>query len=258
MTRGLFSPFARVTPAQRVVAVGVFWTLVLAGWTLFHHHTAIIPTPVEVARSWVELLGQGLLVRLLESYALNLQAMALAAILSSVFAYASVVGAFRPAAKLVSQLRFLGMTGITFVFGMYFSGRGLQVAMLVFGVAVFYVTSLLSVVQGVPSGQLDHARTLRMGPWRTLWEVVVRGTFDQALDVLRQNAAMGWMMLTMVEGLVRSQGGVGVMLIDQNRRLNLAGVFALQASILAVGIGQDYFLGQLRLLLCPYSKLRER
>ena len=38
-----------------------------------------------------------------------------------------------------------------------------------------------------------------MGEWRVVWEVVVRGTRDQAIDVMRQNAAMGWMMLTMAK-----------------------------------------------------------
>jgi NitT/TauT family transport system permease protein len=231
--------------------------VIFVAWTVLHGRNPIIPTPREVAAAWVDLAGHGLFVRLVESYTLNLWALLLSTAISFGLAYLSVVEALRPTVRLVSKLRFLGMTGITFAFGMYLSGRSLQVGMLVFGITVFYVTSMLSVVHAVPEADIDHARTLRMGPWHVVWEVVVRGTLDQALDVLRQNAAMGWMMLTLVEGLVRSEGGVGVMLIDQNRRLNLAGVFAIQASILVVGMTQDFVLNQVRAMVCPYSRITE-
>ncbi len=250
----MFVPFRAASPLGRAAATSVFWVLLFVAWAILHGRNPILPTPSEVASSWLDLARHGLFVRLIESYTLNFWGLLFSTALSFGLAYLSVIEAAKPSVRLVSKLRFLGMTGITFAFGMYLSGRALQVGMLVFGITVFYLTSMLSVVQAVPEADLDHARTLRMGPWQTMWEVVMRGTLDQALDMLRQNAAMGWMMLTMVEGLVRSQGGVGVMLIDQNRRLDLAAVFAIQASILAVGIGQDFVISQLRGMLCPYSK----
>ena len=65
-----------------------------------------------------------------------------------------------------------------------------------------------------------------MSEWRAVWEVVVLGTADKAFDVLRQNAAIGWMMLTMVEGIARAEGGVGAMLLNQSKHFHLAEVFA--------------------------------
>lgn len=253
----MFTPFKPASTRGRLLALTGFWATVFVLWMVLHKQNPIIPTPAELGAAWVDLAQHGLILRLFESYALNFWGLLLSTLLSLGLAYLSVVEAVRPGVWMLSRLRFLGMTGITFAFGMYLSGRSLQVAMLTFGVTVFYVTSMLSVVHSVPPVELDHARTLRMKPWRIVWEVVVRGTLDQALDVLRQNAAMGWMMLTMVEGLVRSEGGVGVMLIDQNRRLNLAGVFAIQASILAVGMLQDFVISQVRAMLCPYSVLKE-
>ena len=58
------------------------------------------------------------------------------------------------------------------------------------------------------SDKFDHARSLRFSDWRVVWEVVVLGTADKAFEILRQNAAIGWMMLTMVEGISRSEGGM--------------------------------------------------
>jgi NitT/TauT family transport system permease protein len=88
-----------------------------------------------------------------------------------------------------------------------------------------------------------------------VWEVVIRGTADKAFETLRQNAAMGWMMLTTVEGVVRSEGGIGTMLLDENKHLALDAVFALILVVLVVGVAQDYALAYLRRVCCPYADL---
>src|SRR5207247_9588931 len=90
---------------------------------------------------------------------------------------------------------------------------------------------------------------------RVVWEVVILGTADQAIEVLRQNAAIGWMMLTMVEGISRAEGGIGAMLLNQNKHFRLAEVFAIQLVILTVGLGQDYGIGIIRNITCPYATL---
>ena len=52
-----------------------------------------------------------------------------------------------------------------------------------------------------------------MGEWRVVWEVVILGTIDKAFEVFRQNAEIGWMMLTMVESMYRQGGGIGRLLV---------------------------------------------
>ncbi len=81
------------------------------------------------------------------------------------------------------------------------------------------------------------------------------GTADKAFEVLRQNAAIGWLMLTLVEGIVRSEGGVGAMLLSQQKHFRLADVFAIQIVILLVGLVQDFGIGLLRHIVCPYANL---
>jgi NitT/TauT family transport system permease protein len=121
--------------------------------------------------------------------------------------------------------------------------------------APFFVTAMAAVVAELPRERFDHARTLGMSEWRAVWEVVVLGTADRALEALRQSAAMGWMMLTMVEGIVRSEGGIGAMMLNENKHLQLDAVFALIAVVLLVGVAQDLALAWLRRTLCPYAEL---
>jgi len=53
----------------------------------------------------------------------------------------------------------------------------------------------------------------------------------------------------------RSEGGVGTVLLDQNHHFRLAAVFAIQLTILLLGLIQDYGIGLAKNLLCPYAAL---
>jgi len=188
------------------------------------------------------------------SFTTNLQAIGLSCLLTLPLAYVTVMPAARPFVKALSKARFLGMTGLVVIFTLTFGGgHGLKLALLTFGLSVFLITSLYDIVETIPREEFDHARTLRMGPWRSVLEVVIIGRVDAVIDALRQNAAMGWVMLTMVEGLVRSEGGLGGMMLSEDKHVNLAAVFAIQFVVLGVGIGQDYLLALFKHWFCPYA-----
>src|SRR5687767_6711290 len=238
----------RLIVLVQAAAALLFW------WT---SPVAVLPNPAEVAtalrRLWFQ---EGLGRELITSFRLNLEALGLTLLISLALSYLTVVPVFRPVASAVSKGRFLGLIGLTFVFTLLLGGgRPLKVALLVFGMTVFFVTSMADVVAAVPREQFDHARTLRMGEWRVVWEVVVRGTADKAMEVLRQNAAIGWMMLTMVEGISRSEGGIGALLMDQNKHFNLAAIIAVQIVFLIAGFFQDAFLAWLKSVVTPHAAL---
>jgi NitT/TauT family transport system permease protein len=128
--------------------------------------------------------------------------------------------------------------------------------LLTFGVTVYQTTALLAEVKTIRREELDYAATLGMGPWRTLFELFIVGRFPVIIDTMRQNAAVGWTLLAMVEGITRSQGGIGAMLLVENKYLNLANVFAIQIVIFTYGFLQDGAIGVLKIWLCPWSKAR--
>ena len=238
---------------QILIAVQVLIALVIWWRSPFE----VIPRPDEVARALGHLwMTEGLGRELWTSFMANLQALAITAAIGLGLSYLTVLPVWRPIATAVSKGRFIGLTGLTFLFTLVFGGgHPLKISLLVFGMTVFFVTSMASVVAAIPREKFDYARSLRLTEWRVVWEVVVLGTADQAIEVLRQNAAMGWMMLTMVEGISRSEGGVGAMLLNQNKHFHLAEVFAIQILILVLGMTQDYSIGVTKRLLCPYSAL---
>lgn len=259
MTKTVTSVF---TP-NRVVSAKTLWLLggtqaLFAVLLWAHSSLDALPGPLEVARSFAGLWwSQGLGPALFVSLTTSVLAVLIATVLSVGLAWLSVLPVMRPLAAAVSKGRFLGLAGLTFVFLLALGGgQPLRVALLVFGMTVFLTTSLAAEVAAIPRSKFDHARTLGLGEWRVTWEVVVLGTADRALELVRQNAAIGWTMLTTVEGLTRAEGGVGTLLLDQNKHLHLAEVFAVQIAVLVVGLGQDAVLGWLRRVLCPWSDLR--
>jgi NitT/TauT family transport system permease protein len=244
-----------VSPMVMRLIIGVQVAIFVVIW--WNSPFKVLPRPDEVARAAQELwMTQGLAQELWTSFTMNLEALALTLAISLGLAYLTVLPFFRPIVSAVSKGRFLGMIGLTFVFTlMVGGGRPLKVALLVFGMTVFFVTSMASVIAEIPRERFDHARTLRMNEWQVVWEVVILGTVDQAFEVFRQNAAMGWMMLTMVEGIARSEGGVGAMLLNENKHFRLAEVFAIQIVILFVGLLQDYAIGSFKRVICPYAEI---
>ncbi|MFO0759167.1 MAG: hypothetical protein U0359_21925 [Byssovorax sp.] len=234
----------------------VFWAAAaLLVW--FASPFKSLPTPGEIWRAlghlwWEEGMGP----ELFSTLKLIGHAVLLTTAISLALSYATVIAFFRPAVAFVSKLRFLGLTGLVFPFTLL-SGGGyaLKVSLLTFGMSSFFVTSMAQVVMEIPRAELDHLRVLGAGEGRIFWEVVVRGTFEKALDILRQNLAMGWAMITMVEGISRAEGGIGAMILNQNKHFYLAEVYAILIVILVLGLLMDYAMGVLTRLLCPYAEM---
>ena len=250
----IFSPNKTVSKPTVLMIIGVQIVLLLLFW---YSTGELIPKPHEVLSALGNFFKEGDLVReLFVSTGLCLEAMAIAIILSLLISYLTVLPFFRPPAFLISKGRFLTLVGLSFVFTlMVSSGHSLKVSLLVFGISVFMVTSLVSMIKSIPKADFNHARTLRMSEWQTVWEVVILGKIDQVFEIIRQNFAIGWMMLTMVEGISRSEGGIGTMLLNQSKHLHLDAVFAIQIVILLVGIFMDYLIGVFKNILCPYAQL---
>lgn len=253
--KNFFEPLAKVNKNVLAILGAGQIVMLIAIWATASLGT--IPSPLEVINAFDFLASnEGLFFELSTSAWTNLKALVLSSVLSLFFVYLSTIPFFKPTVSLYSGLRFLGMAGITFMFTLLLGGGEiLKLSMLVFGMTVFMVTNMYSEVNNIPAEQFDHAATLGMSKPRIVYEVVVRGTLANMLDIIRQNAAIGWMMLSMVEGLVRSGGGIGTLLLNQNKHLHLAAVFALQLTILAVGLLQDSLLAFIQRKICPYATL---
>ena len=249
-----FTPNKAVSKSTVKMIVGVQVVIFFLLWAFSPF--VFLPSIGDTWAAFVEQWQQGLGGELITSFEANLQAIGIACLVSLGLAYLTVLEGFRPVVTFLSKLRFLSMVGLSFFFTVATKTQHqLKISLLVFSISVFFVTGMADVIESIPKEQYDLARTLRMGSWRTVWEVVVLGQIDKAFDVLRQNAAIGWMMLTMIESIVRSEGGIGAVLTTANKHFYLNAVFAIQITILLMGLTQDYLIGAAKNLFCPYASL---
>jgi NitT/TauT family transport system permease protein len=217
----------------------------------------LIPGPLKVLGALVELLKDpDFIQNLLNSICLTLFSMGLSILIALIIGYLSVIPLFNPIARFVTQCRYLTLTGLIFLFTLLTkNGSDLKVSLLLFGIIPFFVTSLTAIISEINTQEYDLCRTLRYGTWETVWEVIVRGRADQVLEVMRQNFAISWLMITMVEGLSMSEGGIGVMLIKANKYINLPRVFALLIIIFVLGLLFDLAFNKSRLGIFAYCRL---
>jgi NitT/TauT family transport system permease protein len=235
-----------------MVAAQVFFALLV--WQL--SPGGLIPGPLNVLKALGQLLSTSLLYdHLLTSLLLTFKALAYSLVLTLSVSYLSVLPLFRPVAQFIVKCRYLTLTGLIFIFTLLTKdGGALKLSLLVFGIVPFFTTSFLAVIVRTPPQEFELCQTLGYSRWETLYEVIIIGKADQVLEVVRQNFAIAWMMITMVEGLNMSEGGIGTLLIKYNKYNDLPHVLAIQAIVFGLGLCLDYGLGLLRGWLFAYTK----
>lgn len=216
----------------------------------------LVPKPTEVVPAFGGLVTDGLLEALFKSIFLYIEVLFTSTLFSLCISYAASIVFFRPGALFWQKLRFLGTVGMPFFFTIFIGSEHIRkIAMLTFLISTFTVRSMMDIIDGIPKEKYDLARTLRMNDWQILWEVEILGRIDFMIDAVRQNSAMGWAMLPMVEALFRGEGGIGVTLADMNKHFNLESIVAIQLLVLFVGLTQDYIIGIFKNIACPYASL---
>ena len=253
----IFRPFGHISKQTLIIMIVLQVIITITAWQITSD--GLIPKPGNVATAFGQLLTSKLLLdNMLESLALTLKAMLYSIIITLLFAYLSVIPFFKTIAQFIVKCRYLTLTGLIFIFTLLTKdGSELKLSLLVFGIVPFFTTSFLSVIINIDKQEYELCKTLGYNNWQTLYEVIIVGKADQVFEILRQNFAIAWMMITMVEGLSMSEGGIGTLLIKYNKYNDITHVVALQLIIFIIGLCFDYLLGLTRHWLFPYSKLKQ-
>ena len=200
-----------------------------------------IPKPATVWAAWKDLvMHQNLIGELFSSMQTCLLAMLITILVTLFLAYISRIPFFSPIIDILTRFRFLSLIGLSFIF-LLLTGTSYQakVATLSFSILTYLLTGLIAVIRDIPQRMYNYSRTLRMSEGEVTWYTVVRGTLYEAVDLMAQNFAIAWMMLTSVESMFREYGGIGAMLMNVYQRKGFEYVFAIQITILLVGLFLD-------------------
>lgn len=252
----MLKPFGHISKQSLMIMIITQIIITITVWQITSD--GLIPKPGNVATAFGQLLTTKLFWdNMLVSLMLTLKAMLYAIAITLFFAYASVMPFFKTIASFIVKCRYLTLTGLIFIFTLLTKdGGSLKLSLLVFGIVPFFTTSFLSVIVNINKQEYELCKTLGYNNWQTLYEVIIVGKADQVFEILRQNFAIAWMMITMVEGLSMSEGGIGTLLIKFNKYNDITNVVALQLVIFVTGLCFDYLLALKRHWLFPYTKLK--
>ena len=263
--RGSFGEMVRVYGSLGVFArsnlVIVWIGLLLAVW--FFNPIKALPFPREVLRAfghmWSAAGGQGLLYNIYVTLKLNVVGLGYAAIISLAIAYLSVIPLFQPVNKMVQWLRYIPIVGFNLVFLTLFTiGWPMKVAMLTTGMSFFLVTSMTGVIASIPRMKYELAKVLGYNDWHVFYSVIVRPTLPEMIDMIAQNAAIGWVMITAIETYNRTEGGIGSQIYAYSSTNNLAEVYAYLLIIGVIAAAEDWLFKLIKRLMFPYSLIAER
>lgn len=246
----LVTPFGETH--KLIVPIQVF--LLIALWAFSGSY--YIPSLFEVTAATIDLVvNKGVLREFITSIFLCIKAIGVALLISLIVAYGVTIPITRPISLFITRFRFLPTVGISFLFmKLSHNVQEQKVMLLVFGITVFLVTSVVSVVLRDLEKRIDYATTLGLSPWEKLREVVILEKLPDVVDSMRQNFAIAWTMLATIENLCKTDGGIGVILADSNKWFKFEYVYSIQILILLTGIGLDWFLNKLKYWFFPQIK----
>jgi len=229
----------------------------------FFNPIKALPLPGEVLqairRMWSVDGSQGMLYNVYVTLKLNIVGLGYAAIISIAIAYLSVIPLFQPVNKMVQWLRYIPIVGFNLVFLTLFTiGWPMKVAMLTTGMSFFLVTSMTGVIASIPRMKYELAKVLGYNDWQVFYSVIVRPTLPAMIDMVAQNAAIGWVMITAIETYNRTEGGIGSQIYAYSSTNNLAEVYAYLLIIGVIAVLEDLGFTLIKRLMFPYSLIAER
>jgi ABC-type nitrate/sulfonate/bicarbonate transport system permease component len=256
--KGILTPFAPLR-ARDSLLLFIFWTAVIfLVWTLFHG--SAIPSPTKTFDAlWYLITVRHILPEIWTSLVLSVMGLIIASAIALPICYLMPAPAVRPFTGVTSLLRYAGFTGLAFTFALMIPDEHLRKYMIVvFTMVPWLVTSLSRSIQSIEDEEFRHARSMKMGDLETTWEVIIRGHLPEAIDAIRQNLAIAWAMVAVAESVDMHEGGIGTMLVMEQKLSKVDEIFATLFIILVLGLIQDGLLQLLRFWLCPYASLNQR
>ncbi len=243
MLKKLFTPFEYIDKKVMYAVGGFQIMLLILAWLYLVPQKTLFPHFGEVIKSWIEMWNMGLFHHIFKTLSLCLLATLISIFFSCLVSYSSVIPFFKPVATFFTKLRYNPIQGFTlFLTTATGGGRTLQVTLLVIFMSFYFITALMSIIEAIPEEDYYRRKAMKMNRWQILWEVVIKDRADYLIEVIRQNLSITFMMIVSVEAMDKSQGGLGALLVDTNRALNFPKIFALQITILIIGILLDMTL----------------
>lgn len=222
-----------------------------------------IPHPWEIwqafQRMWAIETQVNLVYNTYLTLKLNIFSLFWASLISLIISYFSVLPALKPLNQMVRWLRYIPIVSFNLIFLYIFGiGPGIKIAMLTAGMSFFLITGMTAEINSIPKLKYELARVLNYSDWKTFWAVVARPTLPAMIDLIAQNAAIGWIMIVSIESFNRTEGGIGAQICAYAETNQQAEIYVYLLIIGIIAVTEDQIFFRLKGLLFPYTKIQEK
>jgi len=232
-----------------------------ANATEFEKVYPLFPTPLQVVKSFPELINEDQLVKQTSrSLWLNIQGYFWAILIALPIGFLiGLLPIFRGMfSKQVEALRFLPLTALTGLFIIWFGiDDTMKIAFLAFGILVYLLPVVAQRIYEVIDVYLKTVFTLGATDWQTIKSVYIPSVMSRLMDDIRVLTAISWTYIIIAE-LLNRQGGIGSLMYIKARQGQIEKVFAGLIVIIIIGFLQDQIFVFIDKRLFPHKYEKTR
>lgn len=222
------------------IAILVLWQLASVSGLV---NAILLPSPVDVATSFIQLALSGGLLRHLSASFLRIVAgfvvsLAIALPLGIAVAVSPTLNhLFSP---VLSVSKYLPVVAFIPLMILWFGiGDTSKVLLLVLGVAPYLTALTIAALERVPEQIVDIAYTMGLSKFQLVKDVLIPYAMPQIVEAMRVSVAIAWTYLTVAE-LIASSSGLGYLIVQSQRYLQTDTIFVGILLISAVGLLTDH------------------
>ncbi|OWY20770.1 ABC transporter permease [Sphingobacteriales bacterium UPWRP_1] len=219
--------------------------------------SSLLPSPVEVVRSFKELFERdNLVLNTAFSVYLNLLGYFIALLISIPLGFA--IGLFPIFRALfnrsIDALRFVPLTAVTGLFIAWFGiGTAMKVQFLAFGIFVYLLPVVVQRIDEVDSVYEQTAFTLGASKLQQIRTVFIPSVISRISDDVRVLVAISWTYIIVAELVNANSGGIGALAFKSARMSRIDKVFAILLIIVLIGFIQDKLFLLIDRLFLPHK-----
>lgn len=251
----LFIPFEGYSKNKWVKWVSLL-VVPLFIWILLPN--SIFPPALEILQAIPKLFSKNDLVNnFIISLSFCIKSMFYACCIAFAFMLIARIPLFQAFATFCRKFRFLPSVGLSFLFMRLTDNVSSQMTwMMIFGITTFLVDGAVGIALSVTKDDVNYAKSLRLSRWQVFRELIIYSKLPVFFSMAISNFAIAWMLLSSIENIAKSSGGIGVVLAESSKYFRLHEVYATQILILFTGISIDFILNKLNNWLYPHIALK--
>jgi len=251
----LFIPFEGYSKNKLVVWISAILVPILIFFIMPDNK---FPPLIEILEAFPKLFSKNDLVsNFMISLGFCVKSMFYSCCIAFFFMLIARIPIFQTFAVFCRKFRFLPSVGLSFLFMRLTGSVESQMSwMMIFGITTFLVDGAVGIALSVTKDDVNYAKSLRLSRWQVFRELIIYNKLPTFFSMAIANFAIAWMLLSSIENIAKSSGGIGVVLAESGKYFRLEEVYATQMLILFTGISIDFILNKVNRWLFPYITLK--